>query len=196
MNAETLSYCARLKQRAEVSAVIRLAACFLELWEDNEGDSGDEAERGRLAAAKFDFEAARQLVEAAPQLRDTLVLIAENAPAEDPGEGDWSKGLDSAFSAGIEAGRFEAAKLARDALSGVAGERWTVLLLRPDYLASDYGTDTYLAHVEAESASAAVYAAQQEVAGIDSAADGIDVDRCTDYVPLLCIRGHHLDTSS
>lgn len=193
MNAETLSYCDRLKQRAEVSAVIRLAACFLEMWQDNEGDGGDEAQRGRLAAAKFDFDAARPLVEAAPQLRDALVLIAENAPAEDPGEGDWGKGLDSAFSAGVDAGRFEAAKLARAALAGHAGKRWTVLLLRPDYLASEYGTDTYLAHVEADSASAAVYAAQEEVAGIDSAADGIDVDRCTDYLPLLCIRGHHAD---
>ncbi len=187
MNAEPLSYCARLKQRADLSAVIRLADSFLDLWAEDAAEGSDE-ERAELAKARAEFTAVRPLVEAAPQLCDTLMLIAENAPAEDPGEGDWGKGLDSAFSAGIEAGRFEAAKLARDALSGVAGERWTVLLRR---VYSDDPGSTYLAHVVADDEEWARVQAMVEAIR----ADGGEND-AGHYETLLVIRGHHLDASS
>jgi hypothetical protein len=67
-------------------------------------------------------------------------------------------------------------------------KKYTVLLLRPDYVADDFGTDTYLAQVEADSVSAAVLAAQAEVAEID------DLDlKSTDYHPLITIEGWHDD---
>ena len=66
--------------------------------------------------------------------------------------------------------------------------KYTVLLLRPDYVADGFGTDTYLAQVEADSVGAAVLAAQAEVAEID------DRDlKSTDYYPLITIEGWHDD---
>ena len=67
-------------------------------------------------------------------------------------------------------------------------KKYTVLLLRPDYVADDFGTDTYLAQVEADSVGAAVLAAQAEEAEID------DLDlKSTDYHPLITIEGWHDD---
>lgn len=40
---------------------------------------------------------------------------------------------------------------------------YTVLLLRPDYIASEFGKDTYLAHVVANGVEAAQRVAQDEV---------------------------------
>lgn len=40
---------------------------------------------------------------------------------------------------------------------------YTVLLLYPDYVASNYGEETYLAHVTADTVPAAQEAAQREV---------------------------------
>ena len=67
-------------------------------------------------------------------------------------------------------------------------KKYTVLLLRPDYVADDFGTDTYLAQVEADSAGAAVLAAQAEVAKFD------DLDlKATDYHPLITLERWHDD---
>lgn len=63
-------------------------------------------------------------------------------------------------------------------------KKYTVLLLRPDYVADGFGTDTYLAQVEVDSADAAVLTAQAEVAKLD------DLDlKSTDYHPLITLEG-------
>ena len=67
-------------------------------------------------------------------------------------------------------------------------KKYTVLLLRPDYVADGFGTDTYLAQVEADSAEAAVLAAQAEVMALDD----IDLNP-GDYHPLITIEGWHDD---
>jgi hypothetical protein len=67
-------------------------------------------------------------------------------------------------------------------------KKFTVLLLRPDYVADGFGTDTYLAQVEADSTSAAVLAAQAEVV------KGDDLDLIpNDYHPLITLEGWHDD---
>lgn len=74
-------------------------------------------------------------------------------------------------------------------------EKFTVLLLRPDYLVDNYGRlsnyDTYLAWVEANSAKHAVQVAQKEVFEIDNP-DMVDVrhEEPEDYYPLVVFRGH------
>ena len=45
--------------------------------------------------------------------------------------------------------------------------KYTVLLLRPDYIAECYGIDTYTAHVTADNVVAAVIQAQNEVFVLD-----------------------------
>ena len=67
-------------------------------------------------------------------------------------------------------------------------KKYTVLLLRPDYVADGFGTDTYMAQVEADSVEASVLAAQAEVAKLD------DLDlKSTDYHPLITLEGWHDD---
>lgn len=68
---------------------------------------------------------------------------------------------------------------------------YTVLLLRPDYIAEPYGQDTYLAHVFADWPDDAVEAAQIEVWGLDHGDHG--PEPWTDYHPLLVLDGHHYD---
>lgn len=68
-------------------------------------------------------------------------------------------------------------------------KKFSVLLLYPDYLAENFGQDTYFTHVEAEAPAVAVTTAQRE------AVHGM-VDTCAevdDFHPLLCIEGHHTD---
>ena len=67
-------------------------------------------------------------------------------------------------------------------------KKYTLLLLRPDYMADDFGTDTYLAQVKADSVEAAVLAAQAEVAKLDDLALSP-----TDYHPLITTEGWHDD---
>jgi hypothetical protein len=66
-------------------------------------------------------------------------------------------------------------------------KRYTVLLLRPDYVADGFGEDTYLAHVRAETLTAAITLAQQEVAKLDD----IDGVQAADYYPLITTKGWH-----
>ena len=68
-------------------------------------------------------------------------------------------------------------------------KRYTVLLMRPDYVADGFGEDTYLAHVRARTAKDAISLAQQEVGLLD----GIDDVKATDYHPLITLRGWHDD---
>ena len=66
--------------------------------------------------------------------------------------------------------------------------KYTVLLLRPDYVADGFGTDTYLAQVEENTVVAAVLSAQMEVAKLD------DLDlKIADYHPLITLAGWHDD---
>ena len=64
-------------------------------------------------------------------------------------------------------------------------KRYTVLLLRPDYVADGFGEDTYLAHVRTRTPRAAVKLAQQEV----KALDGHDDVKAADYYPLITTKG-------
>lgn len=71
--------------------------------------------------------------------------------------------------------------------------KYTVLLLRPDYIASDYGQDTYLAWVEAPSVEEAQVLAQREAYRSDVPLDddGHDESSCRpDYHVLLVVEGH------
>lgn len=68
--------------------------------------------------------------------------------------------------------------------------KYTVLLLRPDYIADAFGQDTYLAHVEAVDPEEAVEVAQREASDADSDKGFEDLD---DYYPLITLIGHHED---
>ncbi len=80
-----------------------------------------------------------------------------------------------------------------DAAMGVQAtpKAWTVLLLLPDYFANDFGTETYLAHVEADSAEWAVTLAQIEAAR----PHGDAIDEPSDFHVLLVIEGKHMDVT-
>lgn len=65
---------------------------------------------------------------------------------------------------------------------------YTVLVLRPDYMATNYGQDTFLAHVEATSPAQAQRIARREAA----AADRSEVSS-EDYYILLVLEGHQYD---
>ena len=73
-----------------------------------------------------------------------------------------------------------------------AAKRYTVLLLRPDYVADDYGSETYLARVTACSAQVAVVKAQKEVAKVDDLGDSWS---SADYYPLITLDGWHDDVT-
>jgi hypothetical protein len=50
---------------------------------------------------------------------------------------------------------------------------YTVILVRPDYMACNYGTDTYTAHVEAATPHDAAQAAKNECWTIDNSYGGV-----------------------
>lgn len=68
-------------------------------------------------------------------------------------------------------------------------KHYTVLLLRPDYVADGFGEDTYLAHVRARSPRAAIKLARQEVVRLDDLEDV----KAADYHPLITTKGWHDD---
>jgi hypothetical protein len=69
---------------------------------------------------------------------------------------------------------------------------YTVLLLRPDYLANPYGTDTYMATIRAPSVHEAELSAQIEAYTVDGGEphEGSFPD---DYAVLAVIIGNHTD---
>ena len=67
--------------------------------------------------------------------------------------------------------------------------KWTVLLLRPDYVASEFGHDTLLVHVMATTPTEALSMAQAEACLIDR------TETPEDYYCLLCTHGHLPDFS-
>jgi len=77
---------------------------------------------------------------------------------------------------------------------------FSVLLLCPDYIADNYGEETFYAHVEAQDANDAVYKARVEVANKMIRERDIHEDEfanlITDFALLLVIEGHHEDLSA
>jgi len=71
-----------------------------------------------------------------------------------------------------------------------ARTRYTVLLLLPDYIAQNFGEETYTAHVDAGSAEAAIEAAQDEAFGRIVQSKGIDEGVADDFAALLVAKGH------
>ena len=74
---------------------------------------------------------------------------------------------------------------------------FTVLVLRPDYIASDYGQDTYLAHVMAGGVEEAQVLAQREVHQSDfppsEATDDCGDSGRADYYVLAVFEGYLKD---
>lgn len=71
---------------------------------------------------------------------------------------------------------------------------FTVLILRPDYVASDFGHDTYLAHVDAVSPERAEEEARMEAWVADqSPQDEEGVGEPEDYHVLCVFPGHLSD---
>ena len=60
---------------------------------------------------------------------------------------------------------------------------WTVLLLRPDYVAEDFGHDTLTLHVKAVTEACAAEAAWKRAGGLDGTGEPAD------YYCLFCARG-------
>ena len=69
--------------------------------------------------------------------------------------------------------------------------KFTVLLLYPDYLANNYGEDTYLAHVEAVSPADAAEKAQNQ-----AVKDTFEEDSAEDFLPLFIAYGFLDDVKS
>lgn len=72
---------------------------------------------------------------------------------------------------------------------------YTVLLLRPDYMADSFGQDTYLTCVVARSPVGALESARAEVIELDHSdvAEFHEYHDPTDYACLLLIEGEHRD---
>lgn len=69
--------------------------------------------------------------------------------------------------------------------------KFTIILNRPDYLANDFGTDTYLAHVEAHSTAMAQEMAQLQASNADCKSDAEREDaNPEDYAVLAVFEGH------
>lgn len=84
-------------------------------------------------------------------------------------------------------------------MAAASSNKFTVVLMRPDYMTSDFGQDCYVAHVEAVSEYAAVDAGQHEAAEADhkEGEEGLRdiwegaLPNHEDYYPLLVFEGHH-----
>ena len=77
---------------------------------------------------------------------------------------------------------------------------YTVLLLRPEYLADEFGHDTYLAHVTANGVAAAMEAAQCDAWTADTTGEVPDESgdlygSPNDYHVLFATMGHLKDMS-
>lgn len=68
--------------------------------------------------------------------------------------------------------------------------KYTVLLLRPDYVASNFGQDTYLAWVEADDVATAQTLAQREAYRSDVPLGDDESANHSDYYVLFVAEGH------
>jgi hypothetical protein len=71
--------------------------------------------------------------------------------------------------------------------------KYTVLLLYPDYATGNFGEDTYMTCVEAESVASAQVLAQQECASNYGESVGEPDQRPYDFGVLMVIEGDHQD---
>ena len=83
-------------------------------------------------------------------------------------------------------------------MMGAPSNKYTVLLMRPDYLASNYGEDTCMIKVEAASVAEAQEKAQREVCIADDPAaiaqpDDELKEQAGNYAVICVIAGHHND---
>lgn len=67
--------------------------------------------------------------------------------------------------------------------------KYTVILLRPDYIADTFGQDTYMDHVEAPTPADAVDEARVRAVSIDYGAD-VTEPQPEDYLALAVFAGH------
>lgn len=67
--------------------------------------------------------------------------------------------------------------------------RYTVILLRPDYIADAFGQDTYMDHVEATTPAGAVDEARTRGVSLDYGDDVADATP-DDYFALAVFAGH------
>jgi hypothetical protein len=74
-------------------------------------------------------------------------------------------------------------------------KKYTVILLRPDYIADEglggYGQDIYIGQISAETPEEAVKEAQAEVYSCDDAG-GLEPGDPDDYALLAVFKGHHV----
>ncbi len=68
--------------------------------------------------------------------------------------------------------------------------KFTVLLLYPDYIASNYGPETYLAHVEAKDRVGAIEQGQLQAASDFYTEFDTDDSVAADFFPLAVFEGH------
>lgn len=74
--------------------------------------------------------------------------------------------------------------------ASLIGTEYSVLLLYPDYMADNYGQDTYYTSVHAAGPLEAITLAQQEVVAENAHEQDDDMDP-DDFVCLLVIEGVH-----
>ena len=72
--------------------------------------------------------------------------------------------------------------------------KFTILVLKPDYIADAFGQDTFLAYVEAHSVDMAQSMAQVQASNADCASEEERADaNPEDYHILAVFEGHHPD---
>ncbi len=70
--------------------------------------------------------------------------------------------------------------------------KYTIVLLRPDYIASSYGQDIYIAHVNAPDPQVALRLARVQARDADAADDRIGLgDNPDDYALCVTFAGHN-----
>lgn len=70
--------------------------------------------------------------------------------------------------------------------------KYTVILMRPDYATDNYGTDTFMTHVEAVDPRTALSEARALVIDADFGEDAAEVEPA-DYACIALIEGEHKD---
>ena len=71
-------------------------------------------------------------------------------------------------------------------------KEYTVLLLNPDYIADEFGKETYLAWATAQNPEQAIAEAQRRTWVANTGGEG-DILAPDDFHPLLVVEGHHSD---
>lgn len=145
-------------------------------------------------AGKEEIEANMRVIACASAAIEMLGIAVDVLRKVTPsGDGDSDEVLSSTIEASMAVIRRAAGQpVLTDGL-----QPFTVLLLRPDYAANQYGTDTYMTTVRARSVAEAQELAQLEAAEADNGPDHNPEDRNDpdDYAVLLALAGEHSDIS-